>query len=47
MNNSFSQLPNNVDDRMPVDGGGGVRRMPVDGGGGVRRMPVDGGGGVR
>jgi len=49
MNNSFCQLPNNVDDRMPTDGGnGGRRRMPTDGGnGGRRRMPTDGGNGGR
>ena len=41
MNNSFCQLPTNIDDRMPADGGGGGRRrMPADGGGGGRRrMP--------
>ena len=49
MNNSFCQLLNNIDDRMPSDGGGGGRRrMPSDGGGGGRRrMPSDGGGGGR
>jgi hypothetical protein len=49
MNNSFCQLLNNVDDRMPTDGGnGGRRRMPTDGGnGGRRRMPTDGGNGGR
>ena len=37
MNNNFCQSLNNIDDRMPVDGGGGGRRrMPVDGGGGGR-----------
>jgi hypothetical protein len=47
MNQNFSQSLNNVDDRMPVDGGSGTRRMPVDGGSGTRRMPVDGGSGTR
>ncbi|HLO32751.1 MAG TPA: hypothetical protein VK249_26640 [Anaerolineales bacterium] len=47
MNNSFNQLLNNIDHRMPADGGGGTRRMPADGGGGTRRMPADGGGGTR
>ena len=49
MNNSFSQLSNNIDDRMPTDGsGGGRRRSPSDGsGGGRRRSPSDGSGGGR
>jgi hypothetical protein len=47
MNNSFCQLLNTIDDRMPTDGGGGTRRMPTDGGGGTRRSPTDGGGGTR
>lgn len=47
MNNSFCQLLNNIDDRMPTDGGGGGRRTPTDGGGGGRRTPTDGGGGGR
>jgi hypothetical protein len=47
MNNHFAQSLNNIDDRSPSDGGGGVRRCPSDGGGGVRRSPSDGGGGVR
>lgn len=49
MNNSFTQILNNLDFRSPVDaGGGGRRRCPVDaGGGGRRRCPVDAGGGGR
>jgi hypothetical protein len=49
MNNSFSHLLNNIDDRMPTDGcGGGRRRSPTDGcGGGRRRSPTDGCGGGR
>jgi hypothetical protein len=48
MNNSFSQLLNNIDDRMPTDGCGGGRRSPTDGcGGGRRRSPTDGCGGGR
>lgn len=47
MNNSFCQSFNNLDDRMPTDGGTGTRRMPTDGGTGTRRMPTDGGTGTR
>jgi hypothetical protein len=47
MNNSFCQSLNNLDDRMPTDGGTGTRRMPTDGGTGTRRMPTDGGTGTR
>ena len=47
MNNNFCQPLNNIDDRMPSDGGGGTRRSPSDGGGGTRRAPSDGGGGTR
>lgn len=47
MNNKFSQFPNNIDDRMPTDGGSGTRRMPTDGGSGTRRRPSDGSGGTQ
>ena len=47
MNKSSIQFLNNIDDRMPTDGGGGTRRTPTDGGGGTRRTPTDGGGGTR
>ena len=47
MKNSFSPFVNNIDDRVPSDGGGGTRRCPSDGGGGTRRCPSDGGGGTR
>jgi hypothetical protein len=47
MNNNFCPSVNNLDERMPTDGGGGTRRCPTDGGGGTRRTPTDGGGGTR
>ena len=48
MNNNFCQSLNNIDDRMPTDGGSGGRRTPTDGGsGGRRRTPSDGGTGGR
>jgi hypothetical protein len=47
MNNSFSHLLNNIDDRSPSDGSGGTRRSPSDGSGGTRRSPSDGSGGTR
>jgi hypothetical protein len=47
MNNSFSHLLNNLDERSPSDGGTGTRRSPSDGGTGTRRCPSDGGTGTR
>jgi hypothetical protein len=48
MNNSFSQLLNNINVlRSPSDGGTGTRRSPSDGGTGTRRSPSDGGTGTR
>lgn len=47
MNNSFSQLLNNIDHRTPSDGGGSGRRTPSDGGGSGRHTPSDGGGSGR
>ncbi len=47
MNNSFFLLLDNIDDRMPSDGGSGTRRSPSDGGSGTRRSPSDGGSGTR
>ena len=47
MNNSFCQFLNNIDDRMPTDGGTGTRRSPSDGGTGTRLSPSDGTSGTR
>ena len=47
MNNTFTQLLNNLDPHCPTDCGGGGRRCPTDCGGGGRRCPTDCGGGGR